>query len=189
MLIERKYKEAVAHLTKGNVLLCPTDTIWGISCDATNNSAIQRIKTLKERPGDKSFIVLMANETMLMDYLEKSIHPTALELLHRADRPTTIIFPNLKGISSEALANDGSLGIRIPQVEWLQEVITQFGKPIVSTSANISGQPSPSTFEDINTRIVHGVDFVLPTFLEQRDVAPSRIMKVEADGSMTRIRE
>ena len=146
-------------LNNGGVLIYPTDTIWGIGCDALNINAIERVKSIKGRDNSKSLILLVRDIDMLRQYVE-TIPKKAMQLLESSLSPTTIIYPKAKNLPIEHLSFNSSIGIRIPKNDYLQEVFKEFDHPIVSTSANYSGQPSPLTFEDIDKRLLSEVDYV-----------------------------
>jgi len=179
--------ESLRALRAGQLILTPTDTIWGLSCDATNQQAVQRLKAVKQRPADKSFIVLMSSQEMLQEYVDSNW--VKKSLLQITDRPTTIIYPSVSGIVEQVKANDGSMAIRLPKLDWLQELIEAFGSPIVSTSANISGEPSPTDFTTIHHSIKDAVGYTLPHRLEQTNQPPSRIVKLLEDGEVEIIRK
>ena len=138
-------KETVAALQQQKIILYPTDTVWGIGGDATDAAVVKKIYQLKQREDNKALIVLVNSEAMLKSYVE-SIPEAALSFLN-SDRPTTIIYPQGIGFATNLLGEDSSIGIRIPDHSFCLELITQFGKPIISTSANISGNPTPKTFD------------------------------------------
>ena len=153
-------KETVAALQQQKIILYPTDTVWGIGGDATDAAVVKKIYQLKQREDNKALIVLVNSEAMLKSYVE-SIPEAALSFLN-SDRPTTIIYPQGIGFATNLLGEDSSIGIRIPDHSFCLELITQFGKPIISTSANISGNPTPKTFDSIENEILDGVDYVVP---------------------------
>lgn len=171
-------------LRNGGIILYPTDTVWGIGCDASNNTAVSRIFQLKGRPDDKSFIILVKDHAMLSNYVEN-----AGAIFYDPTIPTTIIYPKAKNLASKATAADGSVAIRIVQDEFCQNLIAAFGAPIVSTSANFHKSATPRIFDEISEEIKNGVDYVAKH--RQYDIEikePSRILKLEQDGSFTVIR-
>lgn len=181
-------REAVKILKKGGIILYPTDTIWGIGCDPGNEEAIQRIFELKKRQDSRSMLVLASDLSMLERYVNE-VPEAAYQLLDVADSPLTIIYPGARFVHPSLLAEDGSLGIRIPENEFAQALIIAFRKPIVSTSANISGEPSPSCFAEISREIIRGVDYVVK--YRQQDTRPaqsSSIIKLDDKGRITIIR-
>lgn len=182
-------KKACDVLKKGGIILYPTDTIWGIGCDATNEEAVKRIYTLKQRDDSKSMLVLLDNPAKLQTYV-KDVPDIAWDLIDLSDKPLTIIYDGAKNLAPNLIAEDGSIGIRITAETFSMELCRQFRKPIVSTSANISGELSPFSFSQIGQAIREGVDFIV-TYRqkEQRKAQPSGIVKLAKDGSIKIIRK
>lgn len=182
-------KKACDTLKKGGIILYPTDTIWGIGCDATNEEAVKRIYELKQRDDNKSMLVLMDNPAKLQTYV-KDVPDIAWDLIDLTDKPLTIIYDGAKNLATNLIAEDGSIGIRITAETFSMELCRQFRKPIVSTSANISGEPSPATFSQIGQTVKNGVDYIV-TYRqkEQGKTQPSGIVKLERDGSIKIIRK
>ena len=183
-------REAVRVLRAGGIILYPTDTVWGIGCDATNSKAVQNIFALKRRADSKSMLVLLDDAAKLERYVD--VPESAEQLLEVSDpsRPLTIIYPNAAGVAPELVADDGSLGVRITQEAFSQALCAQLGKPLVSTSANISGEPSAAFFAQISEEIKNGVDYICR--YRQNDVTPkkpSAIIKVEKDNRFVIIRQ
>mgnify|MGYP001054444595 FL=1 len=175
-------------LESGGLILYPTDTIWGIGCDATNEAAVEKIFTLKKRIETKALIVLIADERSLLQYVA-SPHIEVFDYIQGVSKPTTIIYENAIGLASNLLAEDGSVGIRICADEFCKHLIKRFRKPIVSTSANVSGFPPPKVFSDIDIAVKEGVDYVV--HYRQDDtvpVEPSAVVKCNKDGSFTILR-
>ena len=182
-------KAAVETLKAGGVILYPTDTVWGLGCDATNEAAVARIYAIKQRADRKSLITLVANADMLGKYV-KVIPEVAINLLEVNDKPMTIIYPDAMGLAPNVVAEDGTAGIRIPMNDFCVEVIRRFHKPIVSTSANISGQPAPAFYEDIPMEIIDAADWVADPYLEEGATGePSQIIQVGLHGEIKVIRE
>ena len=182
-------KAAVEILKQGGIILYPTDTIWGIGCDATREDAVKRIFTLKQRPDEKNMLILLDEADKLTKYMA-DVPEIAWNILEVTDKPLTIIFPNAQNLAQSLVADDGSVGIRIVQDEFCCRLIHKFGKPIVSTSANISGMPWPSNFQKIDENIVKGVDYVVRW--RQNDELcgkPSGIIKLGLNGEVKVIRE
>ncbi|MBR5033866.1 MAG: threonylcarbamoyl-AMP synthase [Bacteroidales bacterium] len=180
---------AVKALKAGDVILYPTDTVWGLGCDATLDNAVQRIFDLKKRDDAKSVIILVSDADMLARYV-RQIPPMALDLLDINDKPMTIIYPEGIGLSSKVIADDGSVAIRIPQNEFCVEMIRAFGKPIVSTSANISGEETPACFAEINAEILDGAEHIVEPSLEEGSSGlSSQIIKIGLNGEVKVIRE
>jgi len=181
--------KAVEVLRSGGIILYPTDTIWGLGCDATNQAAVERIYQIKQRKDAKSMLILMENPNLLNSYITE-VPEIAWDLIEVADNPLTIIYPGAKNLASNLLAQDGSVGIRITAEPFTQQLIQRFRKPIVSTSANISGQKSPQNFADISMEIKQSVDYVV--FYRQDDSArsnPSGIIKLGIGGQIEIIRK
>ena len=182
-------KAAVETLKAGGIILYPTDTVWGIGCDATNEAAVARVFEIKRRADSKSLITLVANADMLGKYV-KVIPEVAINLLEVNDKPMTIIYPDAMGLAPNVVAEDGSAGIRIPMNDFCVAVIRRFHKPIVSTSANISGEPAPAFYEDIPMEIIDAVDWVADPYLEEGATGePSQIIQVGLHGEIKIIRE
>lgn len=182
-------KKACDVLKKGGIILYPTDTIWGIGCDATNEEAVHRIYELKQRDDSKSMLVLMDNPAKLQAYI-KDVPDIAWDLIDLNDKPLTIIYEGAKNLAPNLIAPDGSIGIRITAEKFSMELCRQFRKPIVSTSANISGEPSPSSFSKISPAIKEGVDYIVSyRQKEQIKAQPSGIVKLGKDGAIKIIRK
>jgi len=181
-MIESEIKKTAEVLERGGIILYPTDTIWGIGCFATNRDSVQKIYEIKQRDDSKSMLVLISGPEMLNDYISE-IPEQALELIAKAHKPTTIIYPGARNLADNLLAADGSVGIRIPSDPFCQALIKSTGKPLVSTSANLSGEPSPAVFGEISQKIIRKVDYVVNWRQDEREAAmPSAIIKVESDG-------
>ncbi|MCI7465814.1 MAG: threonylcarbamoyl-AMP synthase [Bacteroidales bacterium] len=175
-------------LKVGGVILYPTDTIWGLGCDATNREAIERIIQIKGRSANKNLLILVSDEEMLAEYVE-SIPSCARDLLHSVQTPATIIYPQAKNLPIDLLSNNQSIGIRIPKHDYCQRLLKEFGKPIVSTSANLSGMPSPENFSQIVPDILQAVDYVAEQDREDKEQhSASSIFIVESDNSLRQIR-
>lgn len=180
---------AVKALKAGDLILYPTDTVWGLGCDATRDDAVQRIFDLKRRDDAKSVIILVCDEDMLAKYV-RQIPQMALDLLEINDKPMTIIYPEGVGLSAKVIAEDGSVAIRIPQNDFCKAMIRAFGRPIVSTSANISGDATPGCFADINAEILDGVEHIVEPSLEDSATgSSSQIIKIGLGGEVKVIRE
>lgn len=179
--------QTIEKLQNGGIILYPTDTIWGIGCDAINDEACQRINVLKNRPTDKSFILLVDSFNMVEKYVP-DFHPVCYELVDISVRPLTIIYPNVHGIAPSVVAEDGSVGIRITKDPTCLKLIRSLKRPIVSTSANTSGKPNPMNFDQIEATIKKGVDVILEERTTEEMTTPSQIIKIELDGSVKVIR-
>ena len=175
-------------LKSGGIILYATDTVWGIGCDATNEKAVEKIIWLKQRPALKSFVVLVATERDVLQYTA-SPDLAVFDYLEKSEKPTTVIYEHALGLAENVLADDGSVAMRICNDEFCRHLIKRFRKPIVSTSANISGEPTPALFSEINDAIIKGVDYVVK--YRQDDIsraAPSSIIQW-TNGNVVVIRE
>lgn len=153
-------EQCLTVLQKGGIILYPTDTIWGLGCDATNPEAVDKIMALKQRPQNKSFVVLAASERDILQYVAAP-DISVFDYLQTVQKPTTVIYENALGLAENVLADDGSVAIRICNDDFCRHLIKRFRKPIVSTSANVSGAPSPGIFSDVADVIKGGVDYVV----------------------------
>ena len=187
---------ALRVLRNGGLIAYPTDTIWGIGCDATNSAAVERLFALKQRADSKAMLMLLDSSAKLPYYIE-NIPETAWMLLdscegeveEEAAKPMTIVYPNARNIAPKLIAEDGSVGIRITHELFTKALCAQLRHPLVSTSANISGQPSPRFFAEISQEIINGVDYVCQFRREdESEHAPSTIIKLNNDGTFKIIR-
>jgi L-threonylcarbamoyladenylate synthase len=175
-------------LRQGGIILYPTDTIWGIGCDATNSDAVEKIFDLKQRPAAKSMIVLLADQRDVNRYTSRP-QPYIAEYLQKATKPTTVIYEAALGLAENLVGEDGSIAMRIVQEDFCRHLIKRFRKPLVSTSANISGQDSPENFAGISDEIKHGVDYIVR--YRQQDDQPFRasaIVRFNKSGEPTILR-
>lgn len=183
---------ACRFLRQGSTLLYPTDTIWGLGCDATNGAAVDSLYALKRRDPSKSMLVLCADLTMA-ETLTGSLPDEVKALLMNEMRPTTVILPVVEtdSLADNLLASDGTIGIRIPRMEFCQSLLRAFGGPIVSTSANFSGRPAPVSFDEIEEELKRRVGFVVPPAMESPNAATrgSRIVKLLDNGQLLIIRD
>jgi L-threonylcarbamoyladenylate synthase len=179
---------AIKVLKEGGVILYPTDTIWGLGCDATNEAAVEKIFKIKQRSDSKSLITLVADLDMVGRYV-KEIPEIAIQLVEVNDKPMTVIYPGAMGLAKNVVAEDDTVGIRIPDHEFCHQLIYKYRKAVVSTSANISGTPSPVKFEDIPQEIKDAVDFIVsPEFEGNSTHAASQIIKVGLGSEIEIIR-
>jgi L-threonylcarbamoyladenylate synthase len=182
-------KAALEILRQGGIMLYPTDTIWGIGCDATHEEAIKRVYEIKQRHDEKSMLVLLDDVEKLPEYVTE-IPEIAWDLLDVTDKPLTIIYPGARNLAKSLIADDGSIGIRIIRDEFCKKVISRLGKPLVSTSANVSGMPWPANFHKVDKNIVKGVDYVVKwRQSEEYRGKPSGIIKIGLHGEIQVIRE
>ena len=178
----------IETLNKGGIILYPTDTIWGIGCDATNPQAVEKVYQLKQRNDNKALIVLLGDEDQLSHYVV-DVPEMAYNLLEVAVDPLTIIYEGAYNVAPNLLGDNDSLGIRIPHETFTQKLCRQFKKPIVSTSANISGEPAAQNYRDIDPRIIEQVDYVCwSRRQEHKPHQPSAIIKLGPDGEVKVIR-
>ena len=184
--MEEEIKNCVETLKKGGVILYPTDTVWGIGCDATNEKAVKKVYELKKRSKSKALIILIAEYANLYRLIDQ-ISPDSYEHIH-SKKPTTVIFDNVKNISKHAIANDGSAAIRLPNDEFCKKIISSLGQPIVSTSANISGTASPKKFSEISQEIKNNVDYIVNLRHNELMATPSTILMINKDGNNIKIR-
>jgi len=185
----KEVETALEALRRGEVILYPTDTIWGLGCDATNAEAVKRIYTIKQREDTKSLIILVADERQILQYVA-SPDLAVFDFLQQQSRPTTVIFENAVDLPDNLVAQDGTIAIRIVQDEFCRHLVKRLGKPIVSTSANISGAPSPQFFAEVSQQIRSAVDHVVEWRQDDNKPAlPSQIIKWHPDGTHTFIRK
>jgi L-threonylcarbamoyladenylate synthase len=187
-MFKKEIDNAITILNEGGLILYPTDTVWGIGCDATNKEAIEKIFKLKKRSDKKTMICLVANQFMLEQYVEKVPEP-AYDIMDLSERPVTIIYDNPRCVADNLIAEDNTLAIRVASDNFCQQLIKKFKRPIVSTSANIAGEPTPGSFSEISELILKGVDYVVN--LEQKKInnSPSSIIKLGNDGIVKIIRK
>lgn len=182
-------KNALDVLKKGGVILYPTDTIWGIGCDGTNTKAVERIYQIKKREDSKSMLMLVDEAWRLSDYINE-VPEIALQLIEVSDTPLTIIYPGAKGISPRLISSDGSIGMRVTSDEFCRKLIGGLNRSLVSTSANISGSPSPQNFSEISEVILKSVDYVVKWRQSEKNKArPSSIIRIGNRGEIEIIRK
>ena len=186
--LKQEIAQAIAVLKRGGLILYPTDTIWGIGCDATNADAIDRVYELKNRPDAKALICLVSDFKMLNQYVS-DIPEVACDILKYALKPTTIIYDKPIRVAQNLLAQDESLAIRVSKHNFSKSLIRKFKRPIVSTSANISGENSPNSFQEIDPAILAGVDYVVNLERNKKNGPPSAIIKLKNDGTVHIIRD
>lgn len=187
MLDRMVVEETVAALRENKVILYPTDTVWGIGGDATAPDVVKKIYTLKNREDHKALIVLVNSIEMLKSYV--GVIPEKAFSYINCESPTTLIYPKGIGFASNLLGPDLSIGIRIPNDPFCKKLIASFGKPLISTSANISGSPTPESFADISTEILDGVDYIVPLRKETNSKKPSRVIKIDSKGEIHILRQ
>ncbi len=200
MKAEEILAEALRTLRAGGTILYPTDTVWGLGCDATNPEAVARIFEIKHRADSKSLVLLASDLDMVAKYV-KEIPAMAVDLVEVNDAPMTIIYPDAVSgapgtpgdrwhLAWNTVAEDGSVGIRIPQMDWCKQLVFKLGRPVVSTSANISGEPTPGRYSEIDPAIKEAVDFVVPPSVDTQSTGKaSQILKVGLRGEIEIIRK
>ncbi len=182
------FSKVVEILREGGTILYPTDTIWGIGCDATNPRAVEKIYKIKERMSQKSLIILVENVEMLSRYVE-DVPELALDLITSVSDPLTVIYPKARKLAKNVTGEDGTIAIRIPNEPFCQELIRSFGKPITSTSANVSGAPNPLSYRQISADIKNAVDYVVK--VNQHTInrpKPSTIVRINNAGEIQILR-
>jgi len=181
-------KNTVKKLLEGGVIVYPTDTIWGVGCDATNEKAVAKVFKLKQRTEAKSLIILVDGIEMLQNYIKK--FPTKVNcVLAGTSRPTSVIYKNPKDLAKNVIAADHTVAIRIANDEFCQNLIKKFGKPIVSTSANYSGKASPKCFDEIDRSILDKVDYVVNLHREEKQNRSSQLVKISDNGKIEFLRK
>lgn len=189
MTLKENIDAAIKALKEGGVILYPTDTVWGLGCDATNEKAVEKIYKIKKRVDSKSLIILVSDMDMVCRYI-KIVPEIAEQLTEVSDTPLTIIYPGAIGLASNVIASDGTIGMRIPNHEFCEQLLKKFHRPIVSTSANISGEPTPLTFQEIDDKISESVDFIADVIFEEGSTGkPSSIIKLGTGGEVEIIRK
>lgn len=187
--MNEEIKKACQVMREGGVILYPTDTIWGIGCDATNEEAVRRVYEIKRRADSKAMLVLV-DSAVKVDFYVQDVPEVAWNLIELADKPLTIIYSGARNLAPNLLAEDGSVGIRVTGEEFSKRLCQQFRKAIVSTSANVSGQPSPQNFSEISEEIKSAVDYIVDYRREETTQAkPSSIIKLDKGGVIKIIRQ
>ena len=183
MTIHDDIHKALSVLRAGGVILYPTDTVWGIGCDATSSEAVRRIFEIKRRPESKALISLVGSWDMLEQTLGRPVAKDVLDFIASASRPVTVIYENVDGLAPELLAADGSAGIRMTGEEFSSRLCQALGHPLVSTSANVSGQPAPAFFNEISPEIIAAVDYVVSYRRDDLTAsAPSMVVKINGEN-------
>ena len=188
-IFEEDIKKCVEIMRKGGIILYPTDTIWGIGCDATNADAVKRVYDLKQRTDSKAMLVLVDNEARLDRYVT-DVPEVAYQLVEVADKPLTVIYDGAKNLAPNLVGSDGSIGIRVTREAFSRELCRRFCRPVVSTSANVSGAASARNFDEISDEIKNGVDYIVD--FRRNDKTPhkaSSIIKLKSDGTVTILRQ
>ncbi len=187
-MLRDEVAKAFKIVQKGGIILHHYDTIWGIGCDATNTEAVQKIYKLKQRDEAKSMIILLDTDNKLESYI-KEVPAIAYDLIEYTENPLTLVMPGAKNVSPALINEDGSIGIRVAKHDFCFQLIQRLRKPLVSTSANISGKPSPQNFGQVDQEIIDGVDYVVDLEQYSHDLKkPSTIMRLQPDGRFEFIR-
>ena len=186
--MNKELQDAITTLSVGGIILYPTDTVWGIGCDATDPEAVKRIYELKKRPHTEPMICLVSDIRMLDAYVE-DIPDAAFDIIAFSTKPTTIVYDGAVNVAPNLIAPDGSIGIRVVHDDFCRNLSKEFGKPILSTSANRSGETTPANFEEISDEILKGVDYVVNLHHDRRNRQLSAIVKVTKEGQTKMIRE
>ncbi len=186
--INQEVHKAFEIIKEGGIILYPTDTVWGIGCDATNPEAVAKIYQLKQREETKSMIVLMNGEKMIYNVF-KEVPEVAWQIFDLSEKPTTIILDQPRNVATNLIASDNTLGIRLVKEPFCFKLMEKMKKPLVSTSANISGQPTPIAFKDISQEIIKGVDYVVNLHQDKIAGKPSTIIKLTNDSQVKVIRK
>ena len=188
-LMEADLQSSIEVLRQGGLILYPTDTVWGIGCDATNETAVAKIFDLKKRVDSKALIILVAEEESVLEYTNQT-NIKIFDYIKGVHQPTTVIYEQAKGLAKNLISPDGSIAIRICKELFCNKLIKEFGKPIVSTSANISGYPTPLCFADISLDIKDGVDYIVRYRQDDPTIQqPSSIVKWDSEGNLIVIRK
>lgn len=180
--------KCIEVMANGGLILYPTDTVWGIGCDATNEAAVKKVYELKQREDSKALICLVANDAMLERHVAQ-VPELAYDILDLATKPTTIIYDNPIGLAKNAIAHDNTMAIRVASDKFCQYLINKYKKPIISTSANLAGNPTPMSFGEIDSVILKGVDYIVSLQQDKKNGSPSSIIKLSNDGTVKVIRE
>ena len=186
--MHKEILKCIEIIKQGGIILYPTDTVWGIGCDATNPEAVKKVYQLKQREDSKALICLVADDRMLKKYV-KNIPEAALSIIDIADKPTTIIYDDAQNLASNLIADDGSIAIRIPDDEFCYQLCRKLNGALVSTSASISDTPAPKSFKEIAPAILNGVDYVVNLQREKICANPSPIIKLSNSGVVKIIRK
>ena len=189
MKFQEEIEKAVQALKEGKIILYPTDTIWGLGCDASNEAAVKKIFEIKQRADSKALIILISRIESLRDYVQK-IPDMAWDIVDFSERPLTVVYPGGRNVAKNVLAEDGSIAIRLVRDEFCMKLIDKFRKPLVSTSANISGELSAATFHQIKPEILNKVDHIVNHRQDEKNAAsPSVVMKISLNGEVKFLRK
>lgn len=182
------FNKIIEIVNTAGTILYPTDTVWGIGCDATSKEAVQKVFDIKQRAESKSLIILVDGIEMLQEYVS-DIPEKVIELLENTEKPTTIIYKNPRGLATNVIAEDNTVAVRIVKHAFCEQLIARFGKPIVSTSANVSGDETPVSFEKISTSILNSVDYIVNLQVENESTNSSTILRLLDTGDFEVLRK
>ena len=186
--MNQEINNSLKVISSGGIILYPTDTIWGVGCDATNQKAVDKIYKLKGRIEGKSLLVLVDSLEMIHEYVQDA-DPRIMDLVASYDRPLTVIYPRAKNVAKRVAAADRTIGVRVAKDEFCQTLIKEFGKAIVSTSANLSGEPAPVLYSQISDEIKNGTDYIVNLYHSRvSSMKPSRIIRVKDNGDFEIVR-
>lgn len=186
--MNEEINKCIEVLKNGGVILYPTDTVWGLGCDATNEEAVKKIYKIKNREDSKSLITIVSSDGMLQRYV-KNVPDLAWDIIDLATKPTTIIYPNAKNLAKNCIASDQSIGIRMIKQGFANQLTHKFNKPIISTSANISGEDTPIGYNDISQIIKDHVDYIVSPELDKGNHQSSSILKLDLNGEIKILRQ
>ena len=186
--MKEEIQKCIEVLKAGGIILYPTDTVWGLGCDATNEKAVAKIFEIKQREDSKSLITIVSSDGMLQRHVNE-VPELAWDIIDLATKPTTIIYQNAKNLAKNCIAKDGSIGIRLIKEGFANQLVHRFNKPIISTSANISGESTPSIFNKISDTIKTKVDFVVNSQFDTGIKQPSSILKLNLNGEIEILRK
>lgn len=181
-------QKCLGILRHGGLILYPTDTVWGIGCDASSKQAVKKVYDLKKRPDSKALICLVSDVGMLERFVSR-VPDLAYDLIDLSTKPTTIVYDDPKGVASNLVGTDNTLAIRVAGDSFCRQLIRAFKKPIVSTSANLAGSPTPKSYAEISGEILKGVDYIVPLKPRENNATPSAIIRLGTDGTVKVIRE
>ncbi|MFC2127594.1 L-threonylcarbamoyladenylate synthase [Bacteroidota bacterium] len=187
-MLNKELENSLKHLQQQKTILYPTDTVWGLGCDATNEEAVASIYKLKNRVETKSLIILVDSLEMLLKYVEY-IPQKAIDIINSSEKPTTIIYNNPKGLAKNTIAQDNTIAIRIVKNDFCEKLIKEFGRPIVSTSANVSGEGTPKCFSEISNAVLDNVDYIVNLHHDKISDKSSTILRIVNKDEIEVIRE
>lgn len=186
--MKQDIQKCIDTLHKGGIILYPTDTIWGLGCDATNPDAVEKLYSIKHRPPQKSMLILIENMNQVTSYVDNPPE-VALDMMELSTEPLTIVFDKAKNLPHNLIAEDGSIAIRLVKSGFVAQLLSRFKRPVVSTSANFSGSETPLNFSDISDQLLAKVDYASDTGREKRHKKTSSVIKIKGDGEIIILRK